>query len=317
MISPLETLVFMAHHVGGQIPFWVQGGGGNVSLKDGDDLLIKASGTRLDQMATDRGIARVSLSAFVDEFRRLLRQPDGPEREAAYSALLQSTNRTAASGARPSMETGFHGLLPSRAIYHFHSLASVLMAQPDHRAHAARLIEAHGMKPAFVALTKPGVCLTEAVVAEPAADVHLLASHGVIVGGADESAIARWSSIESEFLAVAGGELGLFARRTVDQVFAVTGTDVFEFRWRSLFPDAAVFEEEILRAFGTGDGHLRLTKAEGASLRANPGPRTNLFEVALASYILQRCVPGLPDLSAQFMESLVSMPTEKFRKATT
>lgn len=316
MNSPSETLVSMAHEIGRQIPFWVQGGGGNVSIKDGEDLFIKASGTRLDQMAVDRGIAHVSLSTFVGEFRRLMSLPDGAEREASYSALLNSSNRTAASCARPSMETGFHALLPLRMVYHFHSLASVLMAQPEHRERASRVIAARGGKVAFVELTKPGVCLTEAVVAEPQADVHLLASHGVIVGGSDEGALARWREMESAFLEESGSEeLKRFAGKTIEQIFALLATKEINFPWRSLFPDAAVFEAEILKTFGDGAGRVRLNRAEATRRRANGEWNfANLFEVAIASYLLQLGAPGLPDLSEQFMASLVSMPTEKFRK---
>src|SRR3954465_14358938 len=58
--DPLDQLVHLSHLIG-QDPRLVQPGGGNTSLKQGDTLLVKGSGTDLRTIGRD-GFTRLSLS---------------------------------------------------------------------------------------------------------------------------------------------------------------------------------------------------------------------------------------------------------------
>src|SRR5215203_4655035 len=60
--DPLDQLVHLSHLLG-QDPRLVQPGGGNTSLKDGDTLLVKGSGTDLRTIGRG-GFTRLSLSGL-------------------------------------------------------------------------------------------------------------------------------------------------------------------------------------------------------------------------------------------------------------
>lgn len=90
---------------------WVQGPGGNCSVKVGGELWVKASGTRFADVAEDGGHARVSLTLSL---RALAGDAEADE------ALFART-------PRPSLETYFHAL-GSRVVAHTHALGALLFA---------------------------------------------------------------------------------------------------------------------------------------------------------------------------------------------
>ena len=98
--APRE-LVSVSARVGNNLQ-WVQGGGGNTSLKRGDDFWVKASGTWLAE-AESRDI-------FVHlPLQRVRALMAGADAESALAALAP------AGGLRPSIETSLHALLPHAA----------------------------------------------------------------------------------------------------------------------------------------------------------------------------------------------------------
>jgi rhamnose utilization protein RhaD (predicted bifunctional aldolase and dehydrogenase) len=157
----------------------VQGAGGNTSLKHGDALWVKASGTWLSA-ALDKPIF-VGLD-LPDVLRRLA----AGEAEPALPALLDP-----AATLRPSIETTLHALLPHRVVLHVHSVNAIAFAV---RADGPSLVATRlaGLRWAWVPYARPGLPLTRAVqaVLHDAPDVLLLGNHGLVVGGADEDAAA-------------------------------------------------------------------------------------------------------------------------------
>jgi ribulose-5-phosphate 4-epimerase/fuculose-1-phosphate aldolase len=90
---------------------WVQGPGGNCSLKVGDELWVKASGTRFADVAEDGGHARVSLALSL----------------RALAGDAEADRELFARSPRPSLETYFHSLGP-RVVAHTHALGALLFA---------------------------------------------------------------------------------------------------------------------------------------------------------------------------------------------
>lgn len=83
-------------------PDFVQGGGGNCSVKRGGKMLIKASGFRLDEVSLEKGFVIVDLPA-----------------------------QTAEGGLRPSMETGLHAMLGPCVIHTHPILAGALVCSQE------------------------------------------------------------------------------------------------------------------------------------------------------------------------------------------
>jgi ribulose-5-phosphate 4-epimerase/fuculose-1-phosphate aldolase len=140
---------------------WVQGPGGNVSIKDGAELVVKASGVRLRDVAQENGHARVPL----DDAKKAL-AADG----AADARLFGHK-------PRPSLETYFHAL-DGRVVAHTHALGVLLYACSADRG--ARPDGVTGE----VAYARPGrgvAIAMQDVLAEGDEQAIVLLSHGLVV----------------------------------------------------------------------------------------------------------------------------------------
>ncbi|MDR1776441.1 MAG: class II aldolase/adducin family protein [Desulfovibrio sp.] len=163
-----EDFVWLAAAVGSN-PLLIQGPGGNVSLKDGDDMWVKASGRRLCE-ALDRNI-----------FARLSRR-----------AVLEALDRgeevfcVDGGGARPSVETPLHALIPQRIVLHLHMLDAVIRSGLPEGGLAALL---DGLSWRLLPYARPGLPLSSLVRKSleegGQADVHILENHGVVVAAED------------------------------------------------------------------------------------------------------------------------------------
>ncbi len=168
----LKELRRMSARVGKNI-LLVQGAGGNSSVKHGDVLWVKASGTWLAD-AEDKDIfVPVSLSGA----RTALAQ--GNER----APLAVSRSETA---LRPSIETSLHALMPHRIVLHVHSVNTIAWSV---RTDAGEELPArlHGLAWRQLGYHHPGLPLARAVceiTAQGPVDVLILGNHGLVVGAA-------------------------------------------------------------------------------------------------------------------------------------
>lgn len=172
--APAE-LVRVSAKIGGD-PHLVQGGGGNTSLKRGDDFWVKASGTWLAEAETHDIFVRLSLAMV----RKTM---SGPDIEAAIAALAP------AGGLRPSIETSLHALLPHAVVLHVHSVNTIAWAaRQDAQAALGEALQ--GLAWAWVPYRRPGLPLTTAIretleTAPVPPDILVLGNHGLVVGGTD------------------------------------------------------------------------------------------------------------------------------------
>lgn len=178
--DPLDSLVRLSRRIGAD-PRLVQPGGGNTSLKLGDVLLVKGSGTDLRTIGPE-GFTRLSLARLAP-----LAQADAMD-DAEMMRFLAGC--MLAEGPVPSVETPLHSLLPHRVIAHTHDVATMSLTNvPD--AKARRLIgELFGDEIVYVPYARPGFPLARAVAAmatriPPGALGLALAHHGLVVWGED------------------------------------------------------------------------------------------------------------------------------------
>jgi rhamnose utilization protein RhaD (predicted bifunctional aldolase and dehydrogenase) len=170
-----SALVAVSARIGSDLRL-VQGGGGNTSLKRGDDFWVKASGTWLAEAESRDIFVRLPL-------KRVRTLMAGPQAESALAALAPD------GGLRPSIETSLHALLPHAAVLHVHSVNTIVWAARDDGQ--AALDEAlQGLSWAWVPYRRPGLPLTEAIAdalarAPTPPDILILGNHGLVVGGED------------------------------------------------------------------------------------------------------------------------------------
>ncbi|MCU0902112.1 MAG: class II aldolase/adducin family protein [Cypionkella sp.] len=158
----------------GRDPLQVQGPGGNTSLKDGDTLWIKASGTELaDAMTADIFVAVDRKAALAEAL--------GLSGDGSCKATVLDPAR----GLRPSIETTFHAALDWPVVAHTHSIATLAhgVALEGTAAAAGKLAD---LPFAVVPYAKPGLPLTREILqrAQPETRIFLLENHGLICCGA-------------------------------------------------------------------------------------------------------------------------------------
>jgi rhamnose utilization protein RhaD (predicted bifunctional aldolase and dehydrogenase)/NAD(P)-dependent dehydrogenase (short-subunit alcohol dehydrogenase family) len=178
--DPLDSLVHLSHLLGRETRL-VQPGGGNTSIKLGDALLVKGSGTDLRTIGRD-GFTRLSLARLAPLADAETMSDADMMRFMASCMLVE--------GPAPSVETPLHSLLPHRVIAHTHDVATMSLTNVPEGT-AERLVrELFEGAIVYVPYSRPGFPLARAVSAMvhqiPADAIGLtLAHHGLVVWGDD------------------------------------------------------------------------------------------------------------------------------------
>jgi rhamnose utilization protein RhaD (predicted bifunctional aldolase and dehydrogenase)/NAD(P)-dependent dehydrogenase (short-subunit alcohol dehydrogenase family) len=198
--DPLDHLVHLSHLIGND-PRLVQPGGGNTSIKVGDTLLVKGSGTDL-RTITREGFTRLS-RARLAAMRDAESMSDADMMRFMASCMI-------AEGPAPSVETPLHALLPYRVIAHTHDVPTMSLTNVRD-AEAERLVEdLFQGRVVYVPYVRPGFPLAQAVAKTvdriPNNAIGLaLAHHGLVVWGdnAEEcySRLLELTSRMDEFIA--------------------------------------------------------------------------------------------------------------------
>lgn len=169
-----DALRAFSARIGGD-PLLTQAAGGNTSIKDGDTLWIKASGTWLAE-ALDRDIfVPVMMPPLLDAVAAAR-----PEAEEAHLFTVTDQNP---SGLRPSIETTVHALLPHRIVVHVHCVDTIALAvRQDGEVSVGELLK--GFNWAWIPYRRPGLPLARAIAERVGnrPDVLVLGNHGLVVG---------------------------------------------------------------------------------------------------------------------------------------
>lgn len=112
---------------------WVQGPGGNTSVKDEEgNMYVKASGGFLKELNEISGWVEVNTAAILKTLKEdglSGREPAGAEQ--INDAVKGLVVHAAAAGLRPSMETAFHALY-HKYVLHTHSVFANIFLCSDH-----------------------------------------------------------------------------------------------------------------------------------------------------------------------------------------
>ena len=302
----LEQLIALSHQIASRGALWTQGPGGNVSCKieesNGLHLWVKASGTRLESIAESKGLAKASLPGLLEGLTPLMTATDLDAAEIAYAELLKTSAIEGDDLGRPSMETGFHALLPDTFVLHFHTIVGLLMAhswktkQPDFIEFMNEAAPA-----AWVVLPplRPGLLLSQAVLPHLDKKIIILENHGVILQCNDADFLRAWSALEERYVADWGYE-GILGATSEGEPTPL----------RVYWPDTAVFWKRL-------NDSLEISTLAQAGSMFSFKPNHNdldMEELWEATEILFRYCPQLSDLPEQISSVVAQLPTEIFRK---
>jgi len=107
----------------GKDPTFVQGGGGNTSVKtdDGKFMYIKASGTELKDMNSKTGWRRMDLGSVLSvmQSKSIAKLPVHTRQAEVVNRLLLACDDNITDGSRPSVEAHLHAFL-GKCLIHLH-----------------------------------------------------------------------------------------------------------------------------------------------------------------------------------------------------
>lgn len=163
----------------GSDPLRVQGPGGNTSIKEGNVMWIKASGTELADAET------------TDIFIAVDRDAARAQAHGAGDGSCKDTVLDPENTLRPSIETTFHAALEWPVIAHTHSIATLTHGVSEAGRKAA-LEKLAGLNAVSVPYAKPGLPLTREILARitPNTQVVVLENHGLICCGSSVANVA-------------------------------------------------------------------------------------------------------------------------------
>ncbi|WP_111538168.1 class II aldolase/adducin family protein [Palleronia aestuarii] len=156
----------------GTDPALVQAAGGNTSIKCGDRMWVKASGTWLAEAGTRDVMVPVRLGPLRERIR---------DRTLVDAHVAEATE---AGSLRASVETPFHALFDPPVVAHVHCVSTIATAiAEDGLDRLTGLLD--GLDWAWQEYLKPGAPLTLALAASGAAQsrIVVLGNHGLIVSG--------------------------------------------------------------------------------------------------------------------------------------
>ena len=163
----------------GKDPYLVQAAGGNVSLKDGDIMWIKASGTSIGEAEKKEIFIPINLKIMQDALSKDL-----------FDIKVNAIN---GSNLKPSIETAFHALMRHKFTVHVHSISSLIHLVQKNSYEIIKEKMDNTISWGYVEYFKPGSHLAEGVSKlidkQDDVDVIFLENHGVIIGGDDLSRI--------------------------------------------------------------------------------------------------------------------------------
>ncbi len=184
--TPLTSIARAAQEIGLNRAY-VQGGGGNVSVKiNGAAMAVKASGLRLEELQENSGFVGIDFVAMRRFFNLPRSTPDLTLLTAEYENTVASSPAkipdVPETSLRPSIETGFHAILDT-AVIHTHSVyANILTCSTEGREIIQKLFP----EAAYIPYHTPGVALTFAIstaLKTRPYDIFFLENHGLIVCG--------------------------------------------------------------------------------------------------------------------------------------
>lgn len=158
----------------GSDPSLTQAAGGNTSVKDGDTLWIKASGTWLAHALERDIMVPVEMTPLLAAV-----EAGDPAAEQAHRFTITARNP---SGLRPSIETTVHALIPQRVVAHVHCVDTIALAvRTDAVAELGQRLD--GFNWAYVPYHRPGLPLARGIALHRAQrpDVLILGNHGLVV----------------------------------------------------------------------------------------------------------------------------------------
>lgn len=329
----------LAAHAIGATPDIVQGGGGNISIKIDDELmLVKASGCRMKDMDETRGLVGMLHKQLRDYMAYMPRTLTEDAERRGFDMVRQSTRTFNRGVERASMEAGFHVLLP-RCVLHTHSVyVNIITCMEEGERITNEFSRMLGRPILWIPHTPPGFSLAlriqDALPEFIACHGHppqiiFLQNHGVIVAGEEmASCLAlqermnaiirdrfRISSSYPQVSVAPSNSLFLSATPYLKHLLATRPVFFEQFREQMLFPDQAVY------AADSSASQFDIDPKNDCIIHYGALKEAQTIEETLTAYVyireqIERAGHTVHPLPKEDVAYILSMESETYRKNT-
>lgn len=187
---PLDVIEYCSHLAENRL--FVQGKGGNVSIKVLDKMLIKASGVSMGSLSSPDTCVAVR---YIDLLNDLEHKGNSIDIADYYDGPV-----------RPSIETSFHAVIPSKVVLHLHCvICFTAMCISSQREAVVEALNEFSF--AAIDYCHPGIDLAvkidQVLKGNPSVRVFLLQNHGVIISGDSiEEVIATFHAVHERLIRI-------------------------------------------------------------------------------------------------------------------
>lgn len=165
---------------------YVQGAGGNLSVKDKNVIWIKASGTRLKDAEKNE----IFIPLKLDDARSVVLESEKLDHLILNFSIMQ--------GLRPSIETAIHTLLPHKYVTHIHSVGSIAVSTQKNSVDQFNKLTINADK-FVIPYLKPGIQLARGIlgvlenspISAECDAIFLLENHGLISASNNEDSLVN------------------------------------------------------------------------------------------------------------------------------
>lgn len=317
---------------------YVQGGGGNTSVKLDDQLMaVKASGFCLGDVLPDQAYAVMDYAAIRAFYRgHEERDFEDPEKAGSEQAKASTISVDGMAALRPSVEAGFHSLL-GKFVIHSHSVyTNFACCAVEMQQILEDALKDADFSWGVVPYIDPGARLSFAIRDEmdrveqasgQLPKVLFMQNHGLIVHGETaDAALALHEAVNARFAAHFGVAADAFVTMDLEAYIAKRlGARMYEgtfFIETPLYPDQMVFFIGTL-GFGNGEaktGEILLDLASG-SIRSGVGEaQTRVVTETLAAVLfiqeqIEKKGYTLSTMGEKAKKFIANWESEKYRKS--
>lgn len=286
----------------GNNPFWVQGPGGNTSIKLSDGrMIVKSSGSELGAVTMDSGYTFVNPAEVNVRLEQLM--PGNSDMEVQYATIVENCGDPRFK--RPSMELGFHTWLGHKYVLHFHSPAAILAEHCDDCTCPFEI--------ETIPLLLPGLALSKAIMHQSKQSILgdraiLLQNHGIILAIQEKpfGAIEKYCAWEKKFWSSLNPKIEYNLVSDRNRLYQLAAAVPVENS--PLFPDSVVMESRISAIVDytqSGTTTLDLAKA------SNDIGAADLYSIQTLTRLT---APDYRPLPESICNEIRNLPTELARK---
>lgn len=346
----LKELEAISQYAGKRIDY-VQGGGGNTSVKLNEEFMaVKASGYKLSQVTENDGYVVVNYKNIVQYYDKV-DLTSGVDYEKDSSEFVRNniidlekiTGVSTPKKLRPSVEAGFHSIL-DRYVIHTHSVyANILCCSEEGSEIAEKIFKDEDFAFIMLPYINPGFSLTLKIkegIAEFAEkngrrpEAIFMQNHGLIVHSDDfEKCIGihdRINNIIRDYLGIKEDYPNISVEKVDENIFASKTKYLFDYFTNNavdeeffdrnvLYPDQLVYLNDGIY-FGDGDGRISINTSTGKILYKTNYNEAVTIEETLLAYLyvidwIQRSGLKLKTMTPEQIYFIKNWEGEKYRKS--